>query len=70
MYYLNNEALKLLSRYRQKTVAEVIGISVLKLRQMTRDKEPCMKQTAYAITKFLDSDKEIKDFFIRTRKDE
>ena len=68
MYYLNDDAKELLTKYKQKSVAESIGINVLKLRKMTRDNEPCKKLTAYAMTKFLNSEKEINDFFIRKDK--
>lgn len=65
MYILNEKAKKELSIYNISKVAKTIGINAQTLSEMIRKDRTCMKLTAYCITKFLDSDKEIEDYFIR-----
>lgn len=48
---------------KQKETAEIIGISESYFSKILNRKEKCSKVTAYAISKFLDSDSEINDFF-------
>lgn len=52
-----------------KTVAsEIIGISRSHLTQIINGKLMCTKVTAYCITKYLDENAEIEDYFIRKDK--
>lgn len=65
MYVLKEETKEILKNYKYKAVAQEIGINSYKLSDMVNKNDSCMKQTAYCLTKFLDSDKEIEDFFLR-----
>lgn len=65
MFILKDSTILLLTRYVKKEVAAIVGITPLKLRKMIKEKQPCAKQTAYCLTKFLNSEKEIYDFFDR-----
>lgn len=65
MFVLNEEAKKLLEPYKVTGIAKIIGVNYDTLSKMIKQNKSCMKLTAYAITKFLDSEKEIEDFFDR-----
>ena len=64
MYVLNERGIQELNMYKTKVLSEKIGISVLTLREIRTKHKPILKLPAYAITKFLDSEAEIKDYFI------
>ena len=49
----------------QKKMAEDIGISESYFSKILNSKRKCSKVLAYAITKRLNNDKEIEDFFER-----
>ena len=49
----------------KKKASEEIGISREYLTQIVNGKTTCTKKTAYCITKFLNGNAEIKDFFVR-----
>lgn len=65
MYVLKDEYKHLFQKYKLKYVAEIVGMNQRNLSSMIIHNKPCIKITAYALTKFLDSDKEILDFFDR-----
>lgn len=65
MYLLNNEAKERLSQYKLKKVAETIGINPRTLSDMINKNRTCIKLTAYSLSKYLDKDAEIVDYFIR-----
>lgn len=65
MYYLKEETIKFLKLCTISDVAKEIGINRGTLSEIINKNRPCMKLTAYAITKLLDSEKEISDFFYR-----
>lgn len=65
MYILNDKAKFLLEQYKLKVVAERVGMNYRNLSSMIKHNKPCIKITAYAITKFLDKDLEINDLFER-----
>lgn len=65
MYTLKEETKKRLLPYKLCAVAKEIGINYQSLSDMIKKNKPCMKLTAYCITKYLDSEKEILDFFDR-----
>jgi hypothetical protein len=65
MYILNEVAKSKLKYMKYSDVARTIGINAETLSEMVRKDRPCLKLPAYAITKFLDSEKEISDFFDR-----
>lgn len=70
MYILKEETKELLKKYKQKAIAKEVGINPISISQMIRFNKPCIKLTAYCLTKFLNSDAEINDFFIRIEKGE
>lgn len=51
--------------YNKCEVAKVIGITRQYLGDIINNKKNCSKLVAYCITKFIDSEKEIEDFFER-----
>lgn len=68
MYRLNDKAKKLLSNFKFKAIAEIIGINASTLSAMVKKNKTCMKLTAYCLTKLLDANAEIDDYFIREEK--
>lgn len=50
--------------YNKAEMAKVVGLNADNLRKVINGK-PCSKLVAYCITKFLDSEAEITDYFIR-----
>lgn len=65
MYLLNNEAKERLNQYKLKKVAETIGINPRTLSDMINKNRTCIKLTAYSLSKYLDKDAEIVDYFTR-----
>lgn len=68
MYEINDDGLSKLLLYKTKSVAEIIGVHVDTIRAIKRSKKLCSKQTAYCLSKFLDNNAEIEDYFIRKEK--
>ena len=68
MYCLKEETKEMLKPYKLYAVANTIGINRITLSKMIKENKPCMKITAYCLTKFLDSEKEILDLFNRVEK--
>lgn len=64
MYYLNEETKAKLLQYKFTHVASEIGITSQKLGRIVKKNEGCLRLTAYALTKFLDVEKNVEDFFI------
>ena len=65
MYLLNDYAKERLSQYKLKKVAETIGINPRTLSDMINKNRSCVKVTAYSLSKYLDKDAEIIDYFTR-----
>ena len=66
MYKIKEETANLIrTRYKAKYVAETIGVSAILLSLVMRNKKPASKKIAYAITKFLNPEAEIEDYFER-----
>lgn len=53
--------------YNKTKVAEYIGITVQTLSRIINGKQDCSKLVAYCITKFLNQDAEIEEYFERVR---
>ena len=51
--------------YNKIQMAKIIGLNPDTLRRVINGKQYCSKLVAYCITKFLDSDAEIQDYFYR-----
>lgn len=51
--------------YNKTQMAKVVGLNPDTLRRVINGKQECSKLVAYCITKFLDSEAEIEDYFIR-----
>lgn len=49
--------------YNKTQVAKIIGLNADTLRRVINGKQVCSKLVAYCITKFLNSDAEIEDYF-------
>lgn len=65
MYILNDRAKNLLMNFKFKWIAKTIGINSDTLSKMVKKDKPCMKLTAYCLTKLLNENAEIEDYFIR-----
>lgn len=68
MYLMNDVGTNAFKLYKQKAVAEEIGITKETLNKIIRQKGYCSKLTAYCITKFLNPDDEIEKYFVRKEK--
>ena len=53
--------------YNKTKVAEYIGIAVPTMIRIVNGKQDCSRLVAYAITKTLNQDAEIEDYFYRSR---
>ena len=53
-------------QYKKEKMAEIIGLNPDTVRRIINGKQECSKLVAYSITKFLNNNLEIDDFFIRT----
>lgn len=51
--------------YNKEEMAKVIGIHPVTLRRIVNGKQLCSKLVAYCITKFLNKEAEISDYFIK-----
>ena len=52
-------------QYNKAKMAEIIGLNPATLRRVINGKQECSKLVAYCITKFLDEDAEIEDYFYK-----
>lgn len=68
MYEINESGLEKLNNFINKKIAEQIGVHVNTISSIKRFKKPCNKQTAYCITKFINNEAEIEDYFTRKEK--
>lgn len=48
---------------KQVAMAKVVGLNPVTINKIFNRKQKCSKLVAYCITKFLDDDKEIEEFF-------
>lgn len=53
--------------YNKTKVAEYIGITIQTLSRIINGKQDCSKLVAYCITKFLNQEAEIENYFERVR---
>lgn len=51
--------------FNKTQMAKVIGLNPDTLRRVINGKQECSKLVAYCITKFLDDEAEIEDYFIK-----
>lgn len=66
MYILKKETIENVGFSKtQKMMAEIIGVSEGYFSKILNSKRKCSKILAYSITKTLDKNKEIEDFFER-----
>ena len=54
-------------KYKQKELCETIGITQPTMSNIMNGKVACRKVVAYCITKYLNQDAEIEDYFERVR---
>ncbi len=68
MYQLKEEARKLIKeKYRISYLTEKTGVTRQYISMIVNKKQTCSKTIAYYITKAIDSESEIKDYFIRLK---
>ena len=51
--------------YNKTQMAKIVGLNSDKLRRVINGKQECSKLVAYCITKFLNSEAEIEDYFYK-----
>ena len=54
--------------YNKTKMAEIVGLNADTLRRIINGKQECSKLVAYCITKFLNEDAKIEEYFIRKEK--
>lgn len=62
MYYFRQN---IQVKFKQKDLCETVGITQPTMSNIINGKVACRKVVAYSITKYLDQDAEIEDYFIR-----
>lgn len=60
----------LAKNYNKTQVAKIIGLNADTLRRVINGKQVCSKLVAYCITKFLNNEAEIEDYFKLIKKGE
>lgn len=63
MYVINDEGLRLLNLFKNKAIAETIGVAQITIGYIKNKRKPCNRQTAYCISKFIDKDSDVEDYF-------
>lgn len=63
MYEFKNK--EIAKMYNKVQMAKVIGLNPDTLRRVINGKQECSKLVAYCITKFLNSEAKIEDYFIK-----
>ena len=54
-------------QYNKTKMAEIIGLNPATLRRVINGTQECSKLVAYCITKFLNEDAEIEDYFYKKK---
>lgn len=65
MYKFKNK--ELAKEYNKTKMAEIVGLNADTLRRVINGKQECSKLVAYCITKFLNKNTEIEDYFERIK---
>lgn len=65
MYYFRQD---IQVKFKQKDLCETIGITQPTMSNIINGKVACRKVVAYSITKYLNEDAEIEEYFIRKEK--
>lgn len=63
MYTFKNK--NVAKMFNKTQMAKVIGLNPDTLRRVINGKQECSKLVAYCITKFLDDEAEIEDYFVK-----
>ena len=63
--FKNKEAVKM---FNKTQMAKIVGLNPDTLRRVINGKQECSKLVAYCITKFLNNEAEIEEYFIRKEK--
>lgn len=61
MYEFKNK--EIAKKYNKVQMAKIIGLNPDTLRRIINGKQKCSKLVAYCVTKFLDSEAEIENYF-------
>lgn len=70
MYIIKDQTIEKIKNYKQKYIAFTIGLHPATLSNIVCKKPILEKKVAYCLTKFLDSEKEIEDFFEYVERDQ
>ena len=60
--FKNKEAVKM---FNKTQMAKIVGLNADTLRRVINGKQECSKLVAYCVTKFLNYEAEIEDYFIK-----
>ena len=55
------------SMYNKEQMAKVIGLNADTIRRVINGKQECSKLVAYSITKFLNNESEIEEYFTKEK---
>lgn len=64
MYYFRQD---IQVKFKQKDLCETVGITQPTMSNIINGKVACRKVVAYCITKYLDENAEIEDYFIKEK---
>ena len=64
MYYFRQD---IQVKFKQKDLCETVGITQPTMSNIINGKVACRKVVAYCITKYLNQDAEIEDYFIKEK---
>lgn len=67
MYMFREDAMSVKEQIKQKHICKVVGLTEGTLSNILNRKVACRKVVAYCITKYLDQDAEIEDYFERVK---
>ena len=71
MFEIKQEvAERIKSKYKLSSIAKEVGISNSYLTLIFKNERPCSKKLAYCITKYIDENAEIEDFFDKVKGEE
>lgn len=68
MYILNEETKTELEKYKRINLINSTGVSYYTLQKLIEEDKPVYKKDAYCITKYLNAEAEIEDYFTRKEK--
>lgn len=63
MYMFREDKMNIKTKFKQTHICQTVGLTNTALSNILNRKVACRKVVAYSITKYLDEDAEIEDYF-------